>query len=363
MSQTLDIYFAFPDATLTYDCRSCGAQCCRGKDFYLSHRELDVLSMHYPGLELFAAAPPNAAQQTLAVVEPPPQCFFLDDGGRCRVENQLGRRHKPTACRLFPFNWFMAFDNVLTVGFADICPVELWQPGGRTSPVEHAHLAAELQDIDDLPQLAVSPPKHMRDGFRAGIQREQQWCRSAAVYLRDAKLYEALSTEACDAVSIAADQCKFLGLDASILPSLSSRRAILSTLSFVRLNLLRSGRVTWQNIDALGNCYLVALSLFVAQHERLSARPVTPATVGSLAQRLSPLLWNLCHLDRPVRLRDGIVPRVSPQLSALARQLMEICRQETLTLRETITVIEPEPRRRASLLRGLGTLNEALNFG
>jgi len=59
-------------------------------------------------------------------------CVFLTAEGRCRIHEVLGERHKPLACRLFPFS-FRPTDDEIIVSASFACPTVIANQGAAAA--------------------------------------------------------------------------------------------------------------------------------------------------------------------------------------------------------------------------------------
>ncbi len=143
------VYFAFPDNVLDYDCSSCGAKCCRGHGFAASmDRELPGLLTRFPELAYTAIRHSGNWTQFFNL---PGNCFLLDGGHSCSIENQLGKTMKPGVCRAFPFNNISSSDNLLIIAPHFLCPLNLTQNNsGLSHKGSHAEIFQELLETGIL---------------------------------------------------------------------------------------------------------------------------------------------------------------------------------------------------------------------
>ncbi len=357
------IYFAFLDDTLSYDCVSCAAKCCRGNGFYLTNRELSTLERHYPGLGQLAAPPPSPVKASVVVVEPPPRCFFLNKDNRCKIELKLGRSSKPVGCRLFPFNWFLAYDGVIAVGFSDLCPIELATDAAGGFPVTHEALMAELAGVGDSSLITSQvPPARIRPGFAAGIGRERRFRETSRALLERSDLDGLLALMNVDGRALMAELSEFLGIDPAPNPSPVLARSLIAITPQLRLQLLASDRLEWVDLNEISGRYVAALALFAELHQRLSDTAPSPSTIFRLGRELGPLLWNLIHLDARPTLTSTTRIQVSPQLRDPVQGFLKRLGEGATTLRLAVESAEPEPTRRSAFLRSLGNLNGALSL-
>ena len=355
-----DIYFPFIDGALSYDCRQCGGYCCRGNGLLVSTRELAALEDRWPGVIQLAAAPPSGLRHTLTVIEPPPRCFFLQKDGLCRVERELGRAAKPAGCRLFPVLRLMAWEGVLFVDLAELCPFQLRTGSATETPLRHDDLRAELGALDDPDLTSRPPPLFARDGFAAGVRRERD-ALGIAGSLSDAADWPGY-LEAIGAGDTATRLGAFLGESPPTPAAPEALRALLAAAGLVRARCVTTGATSWGELPRVAGPVLAALGLFSAIHARLMEEPPTPSSILHLYRELAGLLHQLARLDEPLGLVPGARPRVAPALRQPVALVLAASRAGA-SLGEAVAFAEPEPRRRASLLRGMGDLGGAMTAG
>jgi Fe-S-cluster containining protein len=177
MSNTF--YFAFPDGVLHYDCARCTALCCRGYGIAAHDRELVQLLTRAPELASWAT---SRNRSIVHFQNPIGSCYFLDGRDRCGIEQELGRAHKPSLCKAFPFNRIVALGNVRVVSPHLLCPVQLELPATRERAGDHARLAEELANdgwLDqDFAQLTL-PDGQDAESFLVEEQRFREQCARA----------------------------------------------------------------------------------------------------------------------------------------------------------------------------------------
>lgn len=121
------VQFCFASGRLTYDCKSCGAQCCRRNGF-LANREAELpLLRSHRNLALFLNHDIVDSRRPDALISNcPPGCCFLTGEGLCKIHADHGRDAKPEACRLFPFNDFCCVGPYLVVSVHSwLCPLDV----------------------------------------------------------------------------------------------------------------------------------------------------------------------------------------------------------------------------------------------
>ncbi len=180
-----NVYFAFPNGRLTYDCVSCNATCCRGHGYLLGKPSESDTHLHYrPNLHLFAEPADETSLDTFVSVKNcPPACFFLTQGGQCGIQIDHGYTAKPEACRLFPFNNFCRVGNHLVVSpHPALCPLGVTPFGTIDAKSRHEVLLREIQ----LRGISGPVPTfHLEDGISADallmLEREiRQYSEEAA---------------------------------------------------------------------------------------------------------------------------------------------------------------------------------------
>lgn len=136
------VYFAFADGRLSYDCVACGAACCRGHGYLLGGADELRAQVHgRRALPVFIEARREAGRMLLGVVNTAPQCFHLTSDGACGVHTAGGLGAKPETCRLFQFNWLRRVGPYLVVGpHQDLCPLTIADVGDRAEVSRHDQL-------------------------------------------------------------------------------------------------------------------------------------------------------------------------------------------------------------------------------
>ena len=153
------VYFTWPDRRLRYECRGCGA-CCKGHGIGLdvAGGQLVQLVARRPEIVPFL----RRRGEAITAFNPRDRCWFLEDGGLCRIELEEGREAKPASCRLFPFNRVFRLGGYTIVDYNSvICPVEAGEEG-----IAHADVLAEIEAIADA--SIVGTPLPARDAEAEG---------------------------------------------------------------------------------------------------------------------------------------------------------------------------------------------------
>lgn len=155
------VYFTWPDRRFRYECRGCGA-CCKGHGIGLdvAGGQLVQLIARRPEIVPFL----RRRGEAITAFNPRDRCWFLDDGGQCRIELEDGRAAKPASCRLFPFNRVFRLGSYTVVDFNSvICPLTAGEDEGG---IAHADVLAEIESIAD-PSI-VGTPLPARDAETEG---------------------------------------------------------------------------------------------------------------------------------------------------------------------------------------------------
>jgi Fe-S-cluster containining protein len=140
------VYFAFASGRLTYDCVSCGAQCCRGHGFeVLAGRELLHQSTTHHPIRFFLDPCESGATDHLHARNLQPACFFLNEQNLCSIQLSHGYAAKPETCRLFPFNEIRQSGDFLIVApHRALCPLRVVPAGDRSEASDHGQLLAAM---------------------------------------------------------------------------------------------------------------------------------------------------------------------------------------------------------------------------
>lgn len=145
------VYFTWPDRRLRYECRGCGA-CCKGHGIGLdvAGGQLVQVIARRPEIVPFL----RRRGEAITAFNPRDRCWFLDDGGLCRIELEDGRDAKPASCRLFPFNRVFRLGGYTIVDYNSvICPLDAGDDG-----IAHADVLAEIEAIADASIVGTPLP-------------------------------------------------------------------------------------------------------------------------------------------------------------------------------------------------------------
>ena len=103
--------------TQRFTCSQCG-RCCRGFDVVVTAAEIDLYRRRNAAAWFFGAGDPFEAVPGAPALQRIRQredgrCGFLSDDNRCRIHEELGAAKKPLTCRLFPYAFHAAADEVV----------------------------------------------------------------------------------------------------------------------------------------------------------------------------------------------------------------------------------------------------------
>ena len=166
-------YFTWPDRRFRYECRACGA-CCKGHGIGLdvAGGQLVQLIARRPEIVPFL----RRRGEAITAFNPRDRCWFLDDGGLCRIEIEDGRAAKPASCRLFPFNRVFRLGSYTIVDYNSvICPIGVGDDG-----IARAEVWAEIESIADASIVGTAlPARDAESEGRALVEGEGAIARVA----------------------------------------------------------------------------------------------------------------------------------------------------------------------------------------
>lgn len=211
------IYFAFPDRALHYECAPCQALCCRGRGIAArADRELITLQRMKPAISRWTV---EERGNMVYLGTPHEGCWFLDPQGRCGVELDVGRAHKPSVCRAFPFNRAWLLEDTWLVAPQFLCPLTLELSGERQVEGEHARIEADLLDSGWLEQPLDRPKLAHDESAHDFLQHEQQLRDSCQSQLVSGRLDCMLSDLTPDANIAVAEIAELFEWTVSSIPS------------------------------------------------------------------------------------------------------------------------------------------------
>lgn len=286
------VYFTWPDRGLGYECRGCGA-CCKGHGIGLDAAggQVEQLLTLYPRAAAFA----RRRGPAWTLFNPRDRCWFLDDGGLCRVEIDHGRAAKPAACRLFPFNRVFRLGEALIVDFNSvICPVRPAAGDGET----HAAVLAEIEEVMDPAIVGTTLPV---DDDQL-VEREQRIASTCFAAAGQGDWAAALaSMDAADPDETRASLAELTGQPAS-LPSAETLAAALLLTPSMRFNELFGPRqyAPRPAMPAVLPRMWLAWLHFAADGEAIAGRALSMQELTCLWSQMAPAAYAIARWnDRP----------------------------------------------------------------
>lgn len=320
------LYFPFPSGTLTHNCSTCDAPCCKGEPVGIGRsRELVTILQAQPRAALFAATGFQGGP-LLSLSPPAEKCWFLDRKQRCRLEYVLGRDSKPTGCRLFPFSVLQGVGEALAVVPDLLCPIQVAPPSLK-GPFSHDELALEMlrTQVPRTGHSTIPAPPDL--SWDEALVLERRIVAEAAGLLEHARLppfvvfAELMHQLTCALVDVDArpasmalvdaDVRRFLGVDEQLSPD--GVRELLSFVGVLRLRPIDGATVPRRALPAV----LVALSVVAAAFEHMRGSRRSLRSFAGLWDAQGPVLFALAHLAaRPVPLSstsiDDAISRLGP---------------------------------------------------
>lgn len=321
------LFFPFPSGAIIHVCEGCDAPCCKGEPIGIGRsRELVTILKAQPRAALFAA--PGFNEGPLFSLSPPPEkCWFLDRKQRCRLEYVMGREHKPTGCRLFPFSVLQTLGEAVAVVPDLLCPIAI-APPTVTGTFSHDALTVEMVRTQvpgkGHPVLEAPPDLDWSEALmleRRLVEEASSILTSTQlppVFLRYCELSHALT---CAFVGVDArpsamalvdnDIRRFLAVDERL--SLDATRELLSFAGVLRLRPVDGSPVPRRALPAM----LVALGVVAAAFESMRGSRRSLRSLAGLWDTQGPVLFALAHLSsRPLPSSPKAIDQVLAQLPA-----------------------------------------------
>lgn len=369
------VYFTWPDRRLRYECRGCGA-CCKGHGIGLdvAAGQLTQLVARRPEIVPFL----RRRGEAITAFNPRDRCWFLDDGGLCRIEAEDGRAAKPASCRLFPFNRVFRLGSYTVVDYNSvICPIAAGEGGG----IAHADVLAEIEAIADASIVGTAlPARHAEAEGQAFVEAER--AIAAAAFAAAAAIpgggAEAGVEEAAAAVWAAQADAAALGTEREAaeaavraiagaawrLPSGRTLAAALWLTPSMRFNELYGPRQYAPRSampPVLARMWLAWLG-FAALGEALAGRALGLQELTTLWSEQAPLMHAVARWTEAPALKPGPVelPGVDP--GGLVRGLGQAFvdnRKTKRTLGELLDRLGPDPAARVAALKSADALLRA----
>lgn len=147
MASRREIYFAFPDGVLDYECSECDSRCCRGNSLGADvGPELEQVLRLYPAL---AHAAVERTGGSVVILTLPEGCVFLGRDRSCGLEKEQGRQAKPVDCRDFPFNRTVMVGETRAIRPNYLCPLKMAVPPRPGAVMgTHALLLEQLSESE-----------------------------------------------------------------------------------------------------------------------------------------------------------------------------------------------------------------------
>ncbi|MDP2344054.1 MAG: hypothetical protein Q8O67_24065 [Deltaproteobacteria bacterium] len=330
------LFFPFVSGSLSYECATCDAPCCKGQPIGIGRsRELVTIQQAQPRATLFAT-PGFRGGPLLSLSPPREKCWFLDRKQRCRLEHVLGRDAKPTGCRLFPFSTIVAVGEALAIIPDLLCPITLMPSSSSSQQSSHDALTWELKETQvprsGHPELAP-PPDLMWD---EALTLERHVVEEAGGVLASkippgfygafADLQHQLTCALSGAESkpsamatMEHDIRRFLAVSESLSPE--GVRELVALTSTLRLTPLEGRLAPRRALPAL----LVALSVVAGAFEQMRGSKRSMRSLLSIWRDQGPALFTLAHLQsRPLPLAKHSLDEAVARQGALRPQLLAI---------------------------------------
>jgi Fe-S-cluster containining protein len=361
------VYFTWPDRRFRYDCRGCGA-CCKGHGIGLdvTGGQLVQLIARRPEIVPFL----RRRGEAITAFNPRDRCWFLDDGGLCRIEVEDGRAAKPASCRLFPFNRVFRLGSYTIVDYNSvICPLGAGEDG-----IAHADVLAEIEAIADPSIVGTAlPARDAEAEGRAFVEGERAIAAAAFAAAATADPEGALTGAWAAQADVGALEAERAVADAALraiagapwrLPSARTLAAALWLTPSMRFNELYGPRQYAPRSSmppVLARMWLAWLG-FAALGETLAGRALGLQELTTLWSEQAPLMHAVARWTEAPALKPGPVelPGVDP--GGLVRGLGQAFvdnRKAKRTLGVLLERLGPDPAARVAALKSADALLRA----
>jgi Fe-S-cluster containining protein len=357
------VYFTWPDRRFRYECRGCGA-CCRGHGIGLDIEggQLAQLTARRPEIVPFLRRRGDA----ITAFNPRDRCWFLDDGGLCRIEIEDGRAAKPASCRLFPFNRVFRIGGHLIVDYNSvICPLVVGEGG-----LAHDDVRAEIEAIADASIVGTALPARAPEAEgRAFVETEGAIAAAVFAAAEAGGVDEAWAAQADAAAlpaerAVAGEAMRALAGAAWSLPSPATLAAALWLTPSMRFNELYGPRqyaLRSAMPPVLARMWLAWLG-FAALGERLAERALGLQELTTLWAEQAPLMHAVARWTEAPALKPGPVelPGVDP--GGMVRRLGQAFvdnRKARRPLADLVSRLEPDPASRVAAIKSADALLRA----
>ncbi len=236
----------------------------------------------------------------------------------------LGREHKPTGCRLFPFSILQGAGEALCVVPDLLCPVTVQAPT-MNSPHSHDALTLELvrTQVPRGGHPALPEPSDL--SWNEALPLERRLVDEAAVRLRAqhpvdyTAFAELMHQLTCALVGVDArpfamglvesDVRRFLAVDDPLTDD--AARMLLSFTGVLRVRTLGSAMTPRRTLPAM----LTGLSVLLASYDAMKGSRRTVRSIASLWDTQGPVLFLLAHLSaRPLAKSHSAIDEVMAEL-------------------------------------------------
>lgn len=362
LTAALDLYFAFADGLLGYDCPTCDQRCCKGGGLGVrAGDELRTLVQLRPSIQAFSA---SAGPHVHQLVNFDAGCWFLD-GTKCGLFAQAAR---PSACRTYPFNVFGIVHNTLTVTPHPYCPLTV-RPG--LSGVRHTVLGTLFGEVG----LAGSAPAEVTLNRIPNPLPLEAYLRDATKDFCTADSYTEFAVFSSAAADKPLDESdlhqkwaawsEFLG----VAPELHGPKETELLVAFspaLRLDALQFSPPDLP-LALFALYFYLRLATDISEGSFASYR-----TLVELTNSVHPMLWALVHLDDMPRLVAAPAWTAAESLSKpedvkaaeAFRVLIEGSAPTQKSLREIVETTLPGPgvQRNALLMRLIPIIESSVGF-
>jgi Fe-S-cluster containining protein len=356
-------YFTWPDRRFRYECRGCGA-CCKGHGIGLdvAGGQLVQLIARRPEIVSFL----RRRGEAITAFNPRDRCWFLDDGGLCRIEIEDGRAAKPASCRLFPFNRVFRLGSYTVVDYNSvICPLDIGDDG-----IARAEVWTEIEAIADASIVGTAlPARDAESEGRALVEGEGAIARVAFAAAGEGDVAAVWAAQAdagaLEAERAVADAALRAILGAGFrLPGAGTLTAALWLTPSMRFNELYGPRQYAPRSamqPVLARMWLAWLG-FAALGEALAGRALGLQELTTLWSEQAPLMHAMARWSEAPVLKPGPVdlPGVDP--GGLVRGLGQAFvdnRKAKRSLAELVGRMGAEPAARVAALKSADALLRA----
>lgn len=314
-SDTVPLYFAFPDGSVHYVCAECTALCCRGHGFAGSlRREVPTLLNLYPALGSMTVGRLGdvVSFQTL----PGGGCPFLRSDNLCGIEVDHGKAIKPGVCTLFPFNVFTRIGNTVAVSPHYLCPLRLQVPArpnevaGTHAMIEPAVRESGLLEPAQVNAHMPTIPLHKSEEAASVLEREWRFRDACSAGLSRRRFDDVVraASENPDALDAFRERAaKLLAIPG---PSAHSERATIDDVLLVLAPSLRLGLLALPREGILRA--LLTGELIVRNVFGLWNKPPALQEANQLLQSAGPTLRLLSWNDQPLELARTLDVKLPP---------------------------------------------------